>query len=84
MHHQKGVHFDGHDRSDVVTYRNDFLNKMEEFDRSPLLTMAMSRNWKEGIYLSFGLFMTRARFTPIAISHTSRETRALMCYNKSH
>ena len=25
LHHQKGVYFDGHDRDDVVTYRNNFL-----------------------------------------------------------
>ena len=25
VHHQKGVYFDGHDRDDVVTYRNEFL-----------------------------------------------------------
>ena len=25
VHHQKGVYFDGHDREDVVCYRNEFL-----------------------------------------------------------
>lgn len=33
MHHQKGVYFDGHDREDVVTYRKQFLEKMEELDK---------------------------------------------------
>ncbi len=32
VHHQKGVYFDGHDRSDVVKYRNEFLAKMEDLD----------------------------------------------------
>ena len=36
VHHQKGVYFDGHDRSDVVAYRNDFLDKMEKFDRKSI------------------------------------------------
>ena len=28
VHHQKGVYFDGHDRDDVVAYRNFFLEKI--------------------------------------------------------
>ena len=33
VHHQKGVYFDGHDREDVVCYRNAFLASMEMFDK---------------------------------------------------
>ena len=33
VHHQKGVYFDGHDRSDVVAYRNSFLADMEALDK---------------------------------------------------
>ena len=36
VHHQKGVYFDGHDRSDVVQYRNDFLATMEELDKKSI------------------------------------------------
>ncbi len=32
QNHQKGVFFDGHDREDVVKYRTEFLNKLEEYD----------------------------------------------------
>ena len=28
--HQKGIFFDGHEREDVVEYRNDFLDKLAE------------------------------------------------------
>ena len=35
LHHQKGVFFDGHERDDVVAYRNEFLN-MEEFDKKSI------------------------------------------------
>ena len=36
VHHQKGVYFDGHDRGDDVVYRNNFLRKMEEFDKTSI------------------------------------------------
>ena len=33
IHHQKGVYFDGHDWEDVVSYRQDFLRKMNAYDK---------------------------------------------------
>ena len=36
VHHQKGVYFDGHDREDVVLYRNHFLKTMEELDKKSI------------------------------------------------
>ena len=36
VHHQKGVYFDGHDRDDVVVYRNNFLTTMAEYDKKSL------------------------------------------------
>ena len=33
IHHQKGVYFDGHDREDVVAYREEFLKMMDDLDR---------------------------------------------------
>ena len=36
VHHQKGVYFDGHDRSDVVADRMEFLEKMEELDKKSI------------------------------------------------
>ena len=36
VHHQKGVYFDGHERSDVVACRDAFLKKMEELDKKSL------------------------------------------------
>ena len=36
LHHQKGVYFDGHDRADVVAYRNSYLTKMDELDKTSL------------------------------------------------
>ena len=36
LHHQKGVYFDGHDREDVVAYRNSYLTKMDELDKTSL------------------------------------------------
>ena len=36
IHHQKGVYFDGHDREDVVAYREEFLRMMDELDRKSL------------------------------------------------
>ena len=36
VHHQKGVYFDGHDRSDVVADRLKFLAIMEEFDNKSI------------------------------------------------
>ena len=36
MHHQKGVYFDGHDRDDVVLYRNYFLHKFDKLDKVSL------------------------------------------------
>ena len=31
--HHKSVYFDGHERDDVVMYREEFLQKLEELDR---------------------------------------------------
>ena len=36
VHHQKGVYFDGHDRSDVVEYRTNFLATMAELDKKSI------------------------------------------------
>ena len=36
VQHQKGVYFDGHDREDVVLYRNIFLTTMEDLDKKSL------------------------------------------------
>ena len=36
MCHQKSVFFDGHDREDVVAYRNDLLKKLERLDRKSI------------------------------------------------
>ena len=36
IHHQKGVCFSGHNREDVIAYRNDFLEWMEELDRKSI------------------------------------------------
>ena len=36
VQHQKGVYFDGHDRDDVVLYRNKFLTTMEQLDKKSL------------------------------------------------
>ena len=33
VNHTKGVYFDGHEREDVVSYRTEFLDKLEELDR---------------------------------------------------
>ena len=33
VNHTKGVYFDGHERVDVVKYRGDFKDKLEELDR---------------------------------------------------
>ena len=33
VNHTKGVYFDGHEREDVVNYRTEFLDKVEELDR---------------------------------------------------
>ena len=35
-HHPKGVYFDGHDREDVVAYRQAFLTKMNDLDLKSL------------------------------------------------
>ena len=32
IHHQKEVYLDGHDWADVVAYRNEFLERMDDFD----------------------------------------------------
>ena len=32
-HHHKTVYFDGHEREDVVAYRKEYVNKMDELDR---------------------------------------------------
>ena len=36
VHHQKGVYFDGHDRSDVVGDRNKYLALMKELDKKTI------------------------------------------------
>ena len=36
VHHQKGVYFDGHDRSDVVEYREEFIKNMHELDKKSI------------------------------------------------
>ena len=36
IHHQKGVYFDGHERGDVVAYRQQFLGLMNELDKKSL------------------------------------------------
>ena len=36
VHHQKGIYFDGHDRDDVVAYRNKYLNEMSNLDSKSL------------------------------------------------
>ena len=33
VNHTKGVYFNGHEREDVVSYRTEFLDKLEELDR---------------------------------------------------
>ena len=37
VHHQKGVYFDGHDRTDVVADRKAFLELMKELDTKSIL-----------------------------------------------
>ncbi len=37
VHHQKGVYFDGHDRPDVVSYRNKFLTRLDELDGQSII-----------------------------------------------
>ena len=32
-HHQKGVYFDGHERGDVVEYRNSYISQLAEMDK---------------------------------------------------
>ena len=34
--HQKGVYFDGHERDDVVTYRQEFLDRLESLDETTI------------------------------------------------
>ena len=48
IHRQKGVFFDGHDREDVVTYRNDFLQKMEKRDRKSITCEGRVPDLEEG------------------------------------
>ncbi len=33
VNHQKGVYFDGHERDDVVAYRQLFVDQLSELDR---------------------------------------------------
>ena len=40
--HQKGVFFDGHERDDVVQYRNDFLDKLAKFDETTITPSQLS------------------------------------------
>ena len=37
VHHQKGVYFDGHDRADIVAYRNIFLANMDTLDKRSIM-----------------------------------------------
>ena len=34
--HQKGVFFDGHEREDLVLYRRELMDKLEEFDKKTI------------------------------------------------
>ena len=34
--HQKGVYFDGHEQDDVVTYRQEFLDRLESLDETTI------------------------------------------------
>ena len=43
VHHQKGVYSDGHDRDNVVMYRNSFLKTMEELDKRRVTVIL--HNW---------------------------------------
>ena len=48
LHHQKGVYFDGHDREDVVQYRNDFLSKMNDLDEKSVACDGLPPQLGEG------------------------------------
>ena len=48
VHHQKGVYFDGHDRADVVAYRNSFLAQMEELDKKSISYDGKTPELEEG------------------------------------
>ena len=48
VHHQKGVYFDGHDRDDVVLYRNNFLTKLSELDKTSLIYDGATPQLDEG------------------------------------
>ena len=47
VHHQKGVYFDGHDRSDVQ-YRNQFLATMKELDKRTITFNGSVLDLQEG------------------------------------
>ena len=36
LRHQKGAFFDGHDRDDVVAYRNKFIKQLDELGKRSL------------------------------------------------
>ena len=48
VQHQKGVYFDGHDRNDVVIYRNNFLTKLSELDKTSLIYDGTTPQLDEG------------------------------------
>ena len=47
-HHYKGVFFDGHEREDVVTYRKEFLDRLQELDRKTIMSDGMCPELEEG------------------------------------
>ena len=81
--HKKGVFFDGHERDDVVSYRGDFLDRMEELDarfhhfchRQPFL---MERS------LWYELYMTNQRFTPTLIRQNDGQMVTFLAYVRRH
>ena len=48
IHHQKSVYFDGHDRDDVVLYREEFLKAMDELDKKSLTVYENTPELEEG------------------------------------
>ena len=62
MHHQKGVYFDGHNRSDVVEYRKSFLTELHELVMAILPTFRREKNRLSESH------MMRAHFIQTAIN----------------
>ena len=58
VHHQKGVYFDGHDRSDVQ-YRNQFLATMKELDKRTTTFNGSVPDLQEGQRLLILLYSRR-------------------------